>query len=265
MAPVVDKLTPERRRELTRNALVEAATEVFARRGFHAATLEEIAEAAGFTRGAIYSNFSSKEDLLLAVVDRHFDSLLQAFAGVLQDRADDSGTASAFLTYQVNRDEALTLLGLELRLYALRNPSFRPRLVEFDRGQAEKVAAFLEDEAAAAGLALALPAQDFAELARAATEGLAQVRRRRQRADGPLRPLGREVVRASVGRAHGHRARHPYDGVATRPAPRPPAPGASRGRCRARRRAPAGRRGPSPARTCPRSRRAGCRARGAGR
>jgi AcrR family transcriptional regulator len=178
MAPVVERLTPERRREMTRNALVEAATEVFARRGFHAATLEEIAEAAGFTRGAIYSNFSSKEELLLAVVDRHFDALLEAFSGVLTEHAgaDDEGkTASAaLLTYRVHRDEALMLLGLEFRLYAARNPEFRARLAELDRRHAERVAAFIEEETAAAGVTMAIPARDLAELSRAATDGLAQ-------------------------------------------------------------------------------------------
>src|SRR5437667_6166963 len=79
----VERLTPERRRALTRTALVEAAAEVFARRGFHAASLDEIAETAGFTRGAIYSNFSGKEDLLLAVLDQYTDRQLEAFGEVL--------------------------------------------------------------------------------------------------------------------------------------------------------------------------------------
>jgi AcrR family transcriptional regulator len=176
MGPVVERLTPERRREMTRNALVEAATEIFARRGFHAATLEEIAEAAGFTRGAIYSNFSSKEDLLLAAVDRYFDVILRAFTGVLQDRSGDEATtaSAALLTYRVNRDEALMLLGLELRLYALRNPAFRPKLAELNRRHAQKVTAFIEEEAAAAGITMAIPARDLAELSRAATDGLFQ-------------------------------------------------------------------------------------------
>src|SRR6266567_1315782 len=76
-------LTPERRRELTKTALVDAAAEVFARRGFEGASLEEIAETAGFTRGAIYSNFGSKEDLLLAVVERYNQTLLDAFSDSL--------------------------------------------------------------------------------------------------------------------------------------------------------------------------------------
>src|SRR5436309_8046773 len=66
----VERWTPERRRELTRTALVDAAAEVFARRGFHDASLDEIAETAGFTRGAIYKNFGIKEELFYAVGER---------------------------------------------------------------------------------------------------------------------------------------------------------------------------------------------------
>ena len=66
---MVEKLTPARRRELTRAALLDAAASVFAQRGFEGASLDEIAEAAGFTRGAIYKNFDGKEDLFFAVFD----------------------------------------------------------------------------------------------------------------------------------------------------------------------------------------------------
>ena len=67
-----EKWTRERRRELTRTALIDSAMEVFGRRGFEGASLDEIAENAGFTRGAIYKNFASKEELFFAVMD-HFN------------------------------------------------------------------------------------------------------------------------------------------------------------------------------------------------
>ena len=65
-APLV-ALTPDRRRALTRRHLLEAAGVVFARQGFHGATLDEVAATAGFTKGAVYSNFTSKDDLFLAL------------------------------------------------------------------------------------------------------------------------------------------------------------------------------------------------------
>src|SRR5947209_16684 len=85
MQAVVEKLTPERRRELTRSTLIDAAADVFARRGFHAASLEEIAETAGFTRGAIYKNFENKEELFFAVIERRVDAQLARFRAVLSE------------------------------------------------------------------------------------------------------------------------------------------------------------------------------------
>src|SRR5947208_15460571 len=82
-AVAIEKLTPERRRQMTREALVAAAAEVFAKKGFYGASLEEIAEAAGFTRGAIYSNFGSKDELLLAVLDHYLDLDIRAMSGAI--------------------------------------------------------------------------------------------------------------------------------------------------------------------------------------
>src|SRR6266403_1869396 len=86
MQSVVEKLTPERRRELTRSTLIDAAADVFAKRGFHAASLEEIAEAAGFTRGAIYKNFENKEELFFAVIERRVDAQLSRFSDAFRDK-----------------------------------------------------------------------------------------------------------------------------------------------------------------------------------
>src|SRR5262245_39764617 len=56
--------------EQTRERLVDAAARVFAQRGYHAATLAEVAREAGYSTGAVYSNFAGKEDLFLALADR---------------------------------------------------------------------------------------------------------------------------------------------------------------------------------------------------
>jgi AcrR family transcriptional regulator len=59
------------RRARTRAALLEAAVRVYARRGFDGATIDAIAEEAGFTKGAVYDHFGSKENLLFALLDEH--------------------------------------------------------------------------------------------------------------------------------------------------------------------------------------------------
>ncbi|WP_243717523.1 TetR/AcrR family transcriptional regulator, partial [Actinomadura darangshiensis] len=58
------------RREQTRTALLTAAERLWAERGIHGASLDDIAAAAGLTKGAVYSNFAGKTDLLLALMER---------------------------------------------------------------------------------------------------------------------------------------------------------------------------------------------------
>jgi AcrR family transcriptional regulator len=64
------RLTREQRRQVTREELLTSAREVFEEHGFAGSAIEEIAERAGFTRKAVYSNFSTKAELLLEIVDR---------------------------------------------------------------------------------------------------------------------------------------------------------------------------------------------------
>src|SRR5438093_937347 len=94
----VRKLTPEMRREQTRAYLLEAAAAVFAARGFHGASLDEIAEAAGFTKGAIYSHFQSKADLFLALQKERQDAMLEQFFAAAREHGDDAGAGMAAVT-----------------------------------------------------------------------------------------------------------------------------------------------------------------------
>ena len=169
----VEKLTPERRREMTRKALLDAAEEVFVKRGVPGAALEEIAAEAGFSRGAIYAHFGSKEELLLAVLDRFMDRQLEQYLQ-LQHRENPIDTAvDAAELFRNAFSAELVPLDLELRMNALRNPAFRQRLVEADRRISESYSRLIEkmigDEAG-----LRVPARDLADLGRAAVIGLLQ-------------------------------------------------------------------------------------------
>jgi AcrR family transcriptional regulator len=172
----VTPLTPERRRQLTRDTLVDAAAELFAQRGFHAASLDDIAATAGFTKGAIYSNFGSKEDLLLAVVEHRGDRLLSAMWEAHQAQGSvhthDPSDAAAMWRRIVAADEQTQLLRLELRLYALREPSMRERIADLQRRQLQKATEFMTREAEAGGYTFRMPAAHVAGLLIALTEGL---------------------------------------------------------------------------------------------
>ena len=70
----------------TREALIEAARAVFVDQGIGGASIDQIAERAGFSKGAFYSNFSSKEDILIALFEQHMKMELTALQLILSDR-----------------------------------------------------------------------------------------------------------------------------------------------------------------------------------
>lgn len=172
----VEKWTRERRRERTRTALLDAATHVFARRGFHGASLDQIAETAGFTRGAIYKHFDGKEDLLFAAYDRVNDRMLEAFADQVDDEPRGSDPRSVTATWRklLAEDSELFAINLEFQLYHLRNPSARKRAAAQRRRTRQMVAEFLSEHAPAAGLALKVDPDVLAGILLATSDGFVQ-------------------------------------------------------------------------------------------
>ena len=171
----VEKLTPERRRQQTRDVLIAAATEVFARRGFEGAALEEIAETAGFTRGAIYKNFDDKEDLFFAVTDRLNEQVIEAFRTIAPESPNDWDIARLANLWRASVDgesEDLFAIGKEYELYVLRNPESRPRAVAHRRRQRDLVGSFIDEVAEQSGMSLRLPSATLAAIILAAADGL---------------------------------------------------------------------------------------------
>lgn len=162
----VEKWTPERRRQLTRDTLIDAAAQVFARRGFHGASLEEIAETAGFTRGAIYKNFADKEDLLFAVSERFNERALQGFAELLTTEGTIDNLGAVAAKWQEMREENpdFFILGAEFNLYLIRNPEARERAVQRRREETLRVARFMQETDDAAGVEMPIPAVDLANI-----------------------------------------------------------------------------------------------------
>lgn len=116
---------------------------MIAQKGFHGASLDEIADAAGFTKGAIYSNFDSKEGLLLAVVEEHSRQLFSAYERFMGRPGEtppvDVPEVVRIWAEAGDRDQELNLLSQELRLLALRNPEMRMRLASHLRASFEQV------------------------------------------------------------------------------------------------------------------------------
>jgi len=172
----VEKLTRERRLRQTRDVLIEAATEVFARRGYEGASLEEIAETAGFTRGAIYKHFAGKEELFFAVTDDSNRRVIEAFRAIAPAEPGSSewdvGRLADMWRASVTDADDLLSIGMEHQLYILRNPAARKRAAVHRRKQRELVTRFIEEVADQTGMTLRLPAPTLASIILAAADGL---------------------------------------------------------------------------------------------
>ena len=160
-----------RRRENTRIRLMDAAAEMFAEVGIDAASVEAICERAGFTRGAFYSNFASKEELFLALCARSAETTIAAVRArvtSIEDRGLDAAVDVMQLVQEVleatGEDRLDVLLGAETRLQALRNPEFAQAYLTLNQGLGESVTQLVRDIADARGLTLRVPADVATEL-----------------------------------------------------------------------------------------------------
>ncbi len=128
------RLTRAESQARTSQRLIEAAATVFGRRGLHGASIEEVATEADYTKGAVYSNFGSKDELFLAVLEAR----LQAEAEFYR-QLDETvrGQPDHDLAEQLPRlddlDETWCLLQVDFLLYALRNPPLRDRIATLYR------------------------------------------------------------------------------------------------------------------------------------
>lgn len=155
----------------TRRRLLEAAGAVFAERGFEGASLEEIAARSGFTRGAIYRNFDSKDDLFLALIEEENRAAAVGVAAAL-------GTGHTFLetalSDPVPPDERRRsdLVRFEFYLYCARRPEMAARLKQLSRDRITALAEVIRSEAQERGLTLRVSAEEAARLTLAVTTQL---------------------------------------------------------------------------------------------
>lgn len=176
-----EPLTPDRRRKQTRDHLLEAAAQVLSERGFHGASLDEVASVAGFTKGAVYSNFKNKEDLFLALLEtlheREMDELhttLEASEVPPESRLED------FVKFMreppVEAGFSGIALYLEFCTYALRNRTAREKLIALDEAMIDSVEDIITTERARQGIDTGEPNRDLARIIQAFTRGIAIMR-----------------------------------------------------------------------------------------
>src|SRR5262245_48593481 len=141
-------------RDVTRERLFAAAAEVFDERGIGGASIEAIATAAGFTRGAVYSNFGNKDELIIAMLEDHVERSVRHHLALLERHRDPVDFVAALRESDRNRQDPLgrsPLLHMELILYVARSEKRRPELAKRLRARRALVTEIITATSRAAG------------------------------------------------------------------------------------------------------------------
>jgi AcrR family transcriptional regulator len=173
---MAQRLTRREQQARTRSSLMRSAARVFARRGLHRASIEEVAGDAGFTKGAFYANFRSKEDLFLAMLDERFAARLAEIDRAVDsqgDPRDQALRAGADFSREIAADPDWQRLFFEFAVHAAREPQFRAELVARYRGLRDRVAQVYERRAGELGIDSPIPLRDISTMTFAMANGMA--------------------------------------------------------------------------------------------
>ena len=169
------RMTQEQRKQATRFKLLTSATQIFAERGYAGASIEQISDAAGLSRGAFYAHFEDKNSLFLAVLDDMVDQI-QQFASDIGPQSGPAALLGALTGANVGHsrvDPAWFQLYSEFRSHALRDPATRARLANHYRRLRDVIATLITAQFETLGLEPPMDTADLAALILAIDEGLA--------------------------------------------------------------------------------------------
>ena len=161
-------------REQTGEQILDGAAQAFAERGFHGASLDNIAGRVGLTKGAFQSSFRSKEELFLALYDRVILRIHERLVTALRSvNDDDISLVDALRCFARNYplDRNWYLLNAEFTLYAIRQPAIAPMLAERKRRLLDDIAGTIEDFLRRRGARLAAAPERVARLVMAIYDG----------------------------------------------------------------------------------------------
>ncbi|SEP51124.1 TetR/AcrR family transcriptional regulator [Amycolatopsis saalfeldensis] len=175
------RLTRAETKARTRALLLDAAAQVFARKGFAGASVDDIAEEAGFTTGALYTHFSSKEEVFVEVFASRSRHRLVEAADIVSDAdqsPDETRSAMSRLVVDVaDNDVDFALLQAEFWLYAIRRPEFQQHLAGQFRSNRDALTAVLAARAEKRGQGGDAPFEELSTVLLALFQGLVQLRR----------------------------------------------------------------------------------------
>jgi AcrR family transcriptional regulator len=169
------RLTRDEARQQTRERLLDAAADVFKRLGYHGASLEAVADAAGYSKGAVYSNFDTKADLFMALLDRYVEGEIAAqvehFSAKTLDQVIDE--LDTIIERQITGDPLWAVLRMEFWLVASRDPEVRRRLVAKAEPYRQLAGEMIDDMLAREGRTAPFTGRDLGILLNALALGLA--------------------------------------------------------------------------------------------
>ncbi|HLB21100.1 MAG TPA: TetR/AcrR family transcriptional regulator [Solirubrobacteraceae bacterium] len=171
------RMTREQSKAHTRERLLAAARSAFASSGFHGASVEDIASRAGFSTGALYSNFDGKEDLFLVLMEREIEEHSREIAKAVAERSSvaerATGGAQRWMT-MIEREPELLLLFMEFWAYGVRDVDVRPKVAARFAQVRRLLTKLIQDGVREFDLQLALPAEQLAVAVDALADGIAR-------------------------------------------------------------------------------------------
>jgi AcrR family transcriptional regulator len=170
------RLTRKQTQAHTRECLMRAAAKVFADRGLQQASIDEVAEHAGYTKGAFYANFKNKEELFLAMLDERFAQRIEDIEAAIAGEGTAAEKARRYgdtFAQTLRADREWERLFFEFSAYAARDENFRQELVTRYRAMRKRIAAALDAETEQHGKEPTLPADQVALMTSAMSNGFA--------------------------------------------------------------------------------------------
>jgi AcrR family transcriptional regulator len=169
-------MTRDESRQLTRRRLIDAAATVFAQRGYRRASVEEIASEAGYTIGALYSNFSGKDEVLLALLEREIGRIAERVVAAAQSEDDPveklRAAAGEWMTF-LDEEPELYALMIEFWTIWVRDEELRPRHAARLEAARGFIGSLIQEKADEMGIPMRLPADQIGAAVMALADGLA--------------------------------------------------------------------------------------------
>jgi AcrR family transcriptional regulator len=155
------------RSEETRAALLRSASRLICELGMHGASIDRIAADAGYTKGAFYAHFASKEDLFLVVLDEHFATELARLDAILTGAAEpvvEARRAAEDFLVHIDADPQWRRVYQEFATHAARHEAFRVEFAGRQRGLRSRLTEIFERWGADLGVEPSVPAADVAAM-----------------------------------------------------------------------------------------------------